>query len=55
MFSYLLETPSYQKKLNMQDEYGIIKLSFHIKIKTYNEWNCTNFDGEKYSKNVYFI
>ena len=30
----------------------MIKLSFHIHIKTHSEWYCANFGREKYSKNV---
>ena len=36
----------------MQDEYRIIKLSFHIHIKTHSEWHCANFGQGKYSKTV---
>ena len=38
----------------MQDEYRIIKLSFHINI-THIEWHFLNFGQEKYSKNMSFV
>ena len=39
----------------MEDEYRIIKLSFHINIKTHSEWHFLNFGREKYSKNMSFV
>ena len=35
----------------MSDKYRIIKLSFHIDIKTHKEWHSPNFGRVIYSKN----
>ena len=35
----------------MSDENRIMKLSFHLIIKTHTEWHCPNF-GSEYIQNV---
>ena len=37
----------------MWNEQIIIKLPFHINIKTHSEWNSANFGRGKHSKNVF--
>ena len=39
----------------MSDEYGIIKLSFHINIETHSEWHWPNFGRGIYSKDMSLI